>query len=53
MKNYNEVIGSFIQWKMLADKIINKESISKIKHKLKDNRVKEVIIFNGRIIPIL
>lgn len=51
MDIYKEVVNKFEKWMKRCDKIINEETVTKLKKKLKDIGVEEVIISNGRIYP--
>lgn len=51
MDKYNRALNMFIEWKKKVDEIINEETVTKLKKRLKDMGVEEVIIYNGRILP--
>ena len=51
MSKYSEVVSKFEKWIKECNKIINEETVTELKKKLKDMEVEEVIIYNGRIFP--
>ena len=51
MSKHSEVVSKFENWIKECNKIINEETVTELKKKLKDMGVEEVIIYNGRIFP--
>lgn len=51
MGKYSEEANKFEKWMKECNKIINEETVTKLKQRLKDMGVEEVIIYNGRILP--